>query len=78
MVAIGCGETVHSCHIYSEMDLPKLLGHTGLVIAITWLPDNQWIVTAANDLTVRLWKLRVMGSEITTQCMYVINDLLVL
>lgn len=77
-MAIGCGETVRNCHIYSEMDLPELLGHTGLVVAITWSPDNQWIVTAANDLTVRLWKLRVTGSEITTQCMYVINDLLVL
>ncbi|KAG0048122.1 hypothetical protein BGZ83_006891 [Gryganskiella cystojenkinii] len=73
-VAIGFGKIVRIVHTSFDKDLPEMRGHIGLVVAITWSPDSRWIVTAANDHTVRLWKLNVTGSAITPQCIYVIND----
>ncbi|KAF1815822.1 WD40 repeat-like protein [Eremomyces bilateralis CBS 781.70] len=32
-----------------------LSGHTGWVLAVSWSPDDKWIVTGSMDNTVRLW-----------------------
>ncbi|MCB0629618.1 MAG: hypothetical protein R2824_26470 [Saprospiraceae bacterium] len=38
-----------------EDPLAQLQGHTGAVYAMTFSPDNQYIVTASADKTARIW-----------------------
>ena len=43
----------------AELDKrPRLvaqLGHSGLIVAISWSGDGKWLVTSSGDKTVRLW-----------------------
>jgi WD40 repeat protein len=33
----------------------KLVGHKGRVFGVQFSPDSQWLATAAEDNTIRLW-----------------------
>jgi WD40 repeat protein len=42
--------------VYSNNEFNQLMGHQGSVLSVDISPDNQLIVTASNDKTVKIWK----------------------
>lgn len=63
-VAIGQENgTVKVFGLNDTSDLEQLVGHSALVNAIRFSSDNQFIATASNDKTVRLWNNRNLTDQ---------------
>ena len=39
-------------------DAPRIPGHTGPITAVAFSPDSSRIVTAPDDNTARIWRMR--------------------
>jgi WD40 repeat protein len=57
--------SLESGHMFSE-----LKGHEGIVVGVAFSPDNQWLVTAGTDETVKLWSI----SELKTSSVLAPSD----
>lgn len=42
--------------VYGADEVNRLSGHQGIVVSVAFSPDGQWIVTASNDRTIKLWR----------------------
>src|SRR5207237_26134 len=58
-LAVGIGNAVYVFdnpihYRWDELDL-KYMGHDDRVRDLSWSPDGQWLASASNDQTVRVW-----------------------
>lgn len=54
-LATTCGTMATIWDIETGKQLGILTGHTGIIRAIGWSTDGNWLATAADDQTLRLW-----------------------
>jgi WD40 repeat protein len=63
LFAAANGANVSVYSTYSATAVAKMQGHTDTVNALAWSPDDQFLVTASSDSTVRRWAVRSGGKR---------------
>ncbi|HZY90037.1 MAG TPA: WD40 repeat domain-containing protein, partial [Gemmataceae bacterium] len=60
---VCAGQTVYLIDAKTGKDLRRLTGHAGSVVAATFSPDGQFVLSGGDDLTLRLWE-RATGKPV--------------
>lgn len=63
LFAAANGANVSVYSTYTGAAVAKMQGHTDTINALAWSPDDQFLVTAASDSTVRRWAVRGGGKR---------------
>jgi WD40 repeat protein len=70
LLACGCAdEGDYMVRVYS-VDLRKLVasfsGHNGIIYAVAWSPDSQWLVSSSGDGTALVWHIPHNAATLAT------------
>jgi len=74
ILSSGAGTTPRLCRVPTGWEVCLFVGHSNQVREVAFSPDGQYLLTASNDNTARLW-LTDLNDTIRAVCALLTRDL---